>query len=276
MVDELETAVEAALARRARVAMEHGSFSPDPSGRTSPDPADLTPPDPALLASLEHHLLAGETHYPARPGMVELRERVGSRLPHLGYPKRGADGVLITAGEGESLLVALLGIGAAPNGTIVGSDGSRHQGLFAWLGTSVGEPGDTSDVDASARYRESGSGAEGWDTGESDEGVLPTGDGREDGGQLHSIHAVGDRLFEASGAAPVRVREPPSVNAPPRHPDAIVIGTLAGLGMRPFTLGFVAAEPETLGRITKWKQASSICSPAPSQRAALWALGVRP
>ena len=56
-----------------------------------------------------------------------------------------------------------------------------------------------------------------------------------------------------------------------------MIGSLDGLSaMRPFRLGFVAAPPETLNGITKWKQASSICSPAPSQRAALWALGVRP
>ena len=46
--------------------------------------------------------------------------------------------------------------------------------------------------------------------------------------------------------------------------------------MRPFRLGFVAAPPEVLANITKWKQASSICSPAPSQRAALRALGVLP
>ena len=285
VADELETAVEGALAQRARVAMEQRSFSPDPADRTPPDPAARTP-DPALLGSLERHLLAGETHYPARPGMVELREGVGSRLPYLGYPGRDADGILITASEGESLLVALLGIGAVPNGTIIGSEGGRHQGLFAWLGTCLVEPGDGSSVNASARYRESGSRAEGLDTRESTGGgserTAPGPDAPEAGegvseAQIHEIHAVGDRLFHGTGDASARLGESPSVGAPTRHPDAIVIGSLAGLeGMRPFHLGFVAAEPETLARITKWKQASSICSPAPSQRAALWALGVRP
>ena len=75
----------------------------------------------------------------------------------------------------------------------------------------------------------------------------------------------GDRLFGGQGE---------SAAAPA---DAIVIGSLHGLdGMHPFSLGFVAAPVAVRPRIAKWKQASSICSPAPSQRAALWALGVRP
>ena len=211
-----------ALSLRARAALEEarGSVSGVPAIAAA---GALAAPAPELLDSLRHHLLAGETHYPDRPGMAELRRRVGNALPDVGYPARGPDGVLITAGEGESLFVTLLAVG----------------------------------LDARVRFR---GGADGhaplrrW-TGARDRGA--------------TVHALGDRLF-ASGAAPVDQPESPGENV-------IVIGSLDGLvAMRPFRLGFVAAAPETLNGITKWKQASSICSPAPSQRAALWALGVRP
>jgi len=84
-----------------------------------------------------------------------------------------------------------------------------------------------------------------------------------DGAATSPIVTIGDRLFRDDGLD--------------LDPDEIIIGSLDGLdGMRPFTLGFVAAQPDTVATITKWKQASSICAPGPSQRAALWALGVRP
>ena len=211
------SAVEKALAWRARAALEAG-----PGDRPGP----TTAPAPELLESLRHHLHAGETHYPDRPGMAELRRLVGAALPGAGYPARGPDGVLITASEGESLFVTLLGLGVGKGDSFTGSAPARHRRLFDWMGVVPGEP------DAAGR-----------------------------------IHAIGDRLFRPGDQ---------------RHPDdalahVIVIGSLDGLeAMHPFRLGFVAAPPETLARITKWKQASSICSPAPSQRAALWALGVRP
>ena len=94
-------------------------------------------------------------------------------------------------------------------------------------------------------------------------GISGNGNASETPG-LVQVHAIGDRLFGGSGAEAAA-------------PDAIVIGSLDGLeGMHPFSLGFVAAPVAVRPRIAKWKQASSICSPAPSQRAALWALGVRP
>lgn len=211
-----------ALAWRARTALEAG-----PGERTGPLAAPMATPAPELLDSLRHHLLAGETHYPDRPGMAELRRLVGNALPDVGYPARGTDGVLITASEGESLFVTLLGVGLDAEVRFLGG-ADEHERLRRWMRAAPG-----------------------------------------DGGT--SVHALGDRLF--------------AVDAPPvdrGHADddlgnVIVIGSLDGLrAMRPFRLGFVAAVPETLKGITKWKQASSICSPAPSQRAALWALGVRP
>ena len=260
------------LSHRARVAMGagpaargEGESAVERIGRpaaplprpAAPQPRPAAPeprPSPELLASLRHHLLGGETHYPDRPGMAELRRRVGAALPGAGYPERGPDGVLITAGEGESLFVTLLGLGTPLEICLYGPGGHRHRSLLKWMGVRAVEPGSRD------------------------------GDGATD----PEIHLIGDRLFGAAGAgdpleAPVASSDPgPTWDAEARSnayaaSDPIVIGSLDGLAdMRPFRLGFVAAPPEVLANITKWKQASSICSPAPSQRAALRALGVLP
>ena len=242
-------AVDAALSRRARVAVEavragwgdpaHAAAPQPQPAAPRPSPAAPRPPSAALLTSLRHHLLAGETHYPDRPGMAELRRRVGAALPGSGYPVRGPDGVLITAGEGESLFVTLLGLGTPPEIRLYGPGGHRHDSLLKWMGVRAVEPG--------SRDGDNATGPE--------------------------IHLIGDRLFGPAPAAAIH----PGAAGPPPPPAPIVIGSLDGLsGMHPFRLGFVAAPPEVLANITKWKQASSICSPAPSQRAALRALGVHP
>ena len=235
------SAVEKALAWRARAALEAGPGD---------QPGPTTAPAPELLESLRHHLHAGETHYPDRPGMSELRRLVGTALPRAGYPARGPDGVLITASEGEALFVTLLGLGVGKGASFTGSTPARHSHLFDWMGLVRAEPGAAAFI-----YTDQAHGA----------ARGPHAHDPRDHSVPH-IHAIGDRLFRPGDQG---------------HPDAvahvIVIGSLDGLeAMRPFRLGFVAAPPETLARITKWKQASSICSPAPSQRAALWALGVRP
>ena len=249
------SAVERALAWRARMALEAGAGKGDgaaaalaPGERHGTLPA----PVPRLLESLRHHLLAGETHYPDRPGMVELRRLVGAALPDIGYPERGPDGVLITTSEGESLFVTLLGLGAGKGTRFTGCPPGRHQALFHWMGLARAE----SDAAATLHYQDTvGDGAAGRPT-----------DSRRDH-SMPRVHAVGGSLFGSHGRT-LRGDVPANV---------IVIGSLDALeAMLPFRLGFVAGEPGTLAGITRWKQASSICSPAPSQRAALWALGVRP
>jgi len=209
-------------------------------------------PAPSLLDSLRHHLLAGETHYPDRPGMVELRRLVGAALPGIGSPRRDPDGVLITTSEGESLFATLLGLGAGKGTRFTGSAPGRHQALFDWMGLARAE----SDGAASLHYRDATKAREtGLQAGCRPDHSVPC------------VHSVGDSLFGSQGWT-LRSDAPANL---------IVVGSLDGLdGMHPFRLGFVAAEPQTLAGITRWKQASSICSPAPSQRAALSALGVRP
>ena len=243
----LMSAVEVALSWRARAAIEAGS-----GDRSGPDPAPL----PELLESLRHHLLAGETHYPDRPGMVELRLGVGGALPGAGYPECGPDGVLITASEGESLFVTLLGLGAGRGASFTGSAPGRHSRLFDWMGLMPADPDRTGRGSVVFHY--------------TDRARAPARGtrGRVQRNQsVPRIHAIGDRLFRSDA---------------PGYSDGalanvIVVGSLDGLStMQPFRLGFVAAPPKTLAGIARWKQASSICSPAPSQRAALFALGVRP
>lgn len=246
------SAVEVAVSRRARAAMK--SLASAGSGRSSG--STRAGPSEGLLAGLRHHLLAGETHYPDRPGMGELRRRVGEALPGVGFPAREPDGVLITQGEGESLFATILGLGGGEGAVIVARPGGRHQRLLDWMRVRVIEPGTDAASEAAAAFRliehEAGAGTPGNESVPETQGLV-------------QVHAIGDRLFGGPGEAAA---------APA---DAIVIGSLDGLeGMHPFSLGFVAAPVAGRPRIAKWKQASSICSPAPSQRAALWALGVRP
>ena len=274
------SAAEAAVSQRARAAMK--SFRVATSDALSAP--TRSGPTEGLRAGLRHHLLAGETHYPDRPGMGELRRRVGEALPRVGFPAREPDGVLITQGEGESLFATLLGLGGGEGAVIVASPGGRHQRLLDWMRVRVIEPGTDAPPGAEAAFQliEYEAGA----------AILENGNASPDLG-IPRVHAIGDRLFPAgdspnSSASSTTHGAPssagdsgdgPSVpgDPDPDLADAIVIGSLDGLeGMHPFSLGFVAAPVAVRPRIAKWKQASSICSPAPSQRAALWALGVRP
>ncbi len=282
-----ENAVEAAISLRARAAMKSArdaelacsADSAAHAGSARSAGSARTVLAQGLLDGLRHHLLAGETHYPDRPGMGELRRRVGAALPAAGFPAREPDGVLITAGEGESLFATLLGLGEGEGTSIVGKTGGRHQRLLDWMRVRVTEPGAEADPEAAFRLIEYEEGAS----------VPEDGNAAHDPG-LPQVHAIGSRLFaeadaraRSASAAPIGVS--PSAEGPGAGAsaptgalaDAIVIGSLDGVdGMQPFSLGFVAAPVAVRPRIAKWKQASSICSPAPSQRAALWALGVRP
>ena len=246
------SAVEAAVSQRARAALK--SLRGAPSSVLAPSAQEG--PSEGLLACLRHRLLAGETHYPDRPGMGELRRRVGEALPDVGFPAREPDGVLITQGEGESLFATILGLGGREGTAIVAQPGSRHQRLLDWMRVGVIEPGADAASDAGVAFH----------LIEYDTGAATPGNGNaSEAPGLVQVHAIGDRLF----GRPAEAAAVPT--------DAIVIGSLHGLeGMHPFSLGFVAAPVAVRPRIAKWKQASSICSPAPSQRAALWALGVRP
>lgn len=174
------------------------------------------------MSVVGRHLHDGETHYPVRPGMTELREAIDARLAVHGTSVRGPGAVLVCASAGEAAFVTLLGLDLVPGGTLWGELGSRHDALLAWTGVSVTD--------------------------------------RDPGGSVPFVRDVGSALF---GDERLGVR-----------PDELLIGDLESLPIAPFDIGFVAGPPQLVASITKWKQASSICAPSPSQRAALTALGV--
>tara|TARA_B100000586_G_C20067141_1_gene409007 strand:+ start:357 stop:1085 length:729 start_codon:yes stop_codon:yes gene_type:complete len=200
-----------------------------------------------LVDSLRHHLENGETHYPDRPGMLQLRKRIGKEVGKYLDGTRDESEVLITASEGEAVFVTILGLDLVPGGCILGSEGLLHQELFDWMGIEIRRLEDRS---TSIAY---------WELNtkmgvKSCKGDLDT-----------EIYAFGDILFGEE------------IEGLKLKPDTIVVGSLSSvLGIHGFDLGFVSAEASVLKAITAWKQASSICAPSPSQRVALWALGERP
>ncbi len=220
--------------------------------------ADELPSD-EMLSYLREHLAGGETHYTTRPGMVELREEIGRYLGELGGPEYDSDGVVITAGEGEALFVTLLGIGIGTAAHVVARTQCRHGELFELMGVRLVGSSDPAAAAASAVYEETGAGGSAPGRAEN---AAPVNDHDH-----QRILAIGELLFsERSSRAPTVV---PSETA-------IVIGHLDALpGIDRFRVGFAAGPPAIVKRIMTWKQALSICSPAPSQRAALFAIANR-
>ena len=207
----------------------------DPRTRPDRDPATLAP-SVDLLTELARHLEMGDTHYTTRPGLVELRSRIASALARLGLPDFGSEGVVVTAGEGEALFAVLLSLGVTNGGTVrlLGEHG-RHEPLLTMLGVTLAEP-------------------------ESVGGPGASGASADTGLQRRVVS-----LWKAIGSRDPRI--PAGC-----RPDDVFIGTLDGLpGMPPFRLGFAAGPQAPIRRVMTWKQAWSICSAGPSQRAALFA-----
>jgi len=232
--------VAEALSERVRVLLDASS-----EGKSKRKGAIQIPQ--GLVDSLSYHLGRGETHYPDRPGMSKLRDMVGREVGKYLDDSRDGNQVLITASEGEAVFVTMLGLDLVPGGRISGEGGLHHQRLFDWLGIEVC---DAEDVSISIAYRELRGGAN-----------MEFSSGRFD----TEICALGDTLYG---------EEVPGLKF---SPNTILLGSLSSLlGKHGFDLGFVSADTSVLKGITGWKQASSICAPSPSQRAALWALGERP
>ncbi len=264
-------------------------------------PAEGTPRDGAperespfsvkLVLYLKKHLDAGETHYTARPGMVALRRRLADALAGLGAPARDPDGILITAGEGEAVFACLLAFGYGPGDQARFSGRwQRHARLLDMMGVTVlDEPpeapleewrllpppraaqGASPPSDAAESAVASGV--------PSSDAAAPSGGVPEEG--MSASAAPATDTPSSSATSPRRpvpivclgdVFGAGSGELPELNRDAIYVGNLDGLPeMDMFGLGFVAGSPEWIKRIMTWKQAFSICSPAPSQRAALLA-----
>jgi aspartate/methionine/tyrosine aminotransferase len=219
--------------------------------RGAPHPSNVeydgVPVDDALRACLARHLAAGETHYTTRPGMVPLRRRIATLLVELGGPPRAEDGVVVTAGEGESLYVTLLSLEIGPGAVVASVDPGPHRLLFDLMDIRLVRPSDANATGASATFTRLGTG---HSVSESAVGcsIVAMGSGLASGGDNKSLIEVAD--------------------------DALILGDLNGFaGLDHFHLGFVAGPPDRIKRVMTWKQALSICTAAPSQRAALFSLG---
>jgi aspartate/methionine/tyrosine aminotransferase len=203
-----------------------------------------------LLDYLRQHLDGGETHYTARPGIPELRATIGAEIGRLGSKKRDPDGVIVTHGEGEALYVTLLGLGLSSESKLAVHGPCRHSTLLDLLGITTIDSTDTDSANADAFYREKVA-----------EDASAAGTKQNVGPDIVSLDSL---LFSAeSNAASLR----DIANS------TILIGSLDSVpGLDHFRLGFVAGPPEIVKRIQTWKQALSICTAGPSQRAALSAI----
>lgn len=218
--------------------------------KTAPISHVDTPIPTGLLAHLREHLARGETHYTTRPGITELRSSIGGEIHKRGGPDRGADSVIVTHGEGEAFFVTLLGLGLGAESMVVVVGDCHHRGLLDLLSIEVVGPADPKARDAQAVYRE---------LGESIGDSAPVvGEG------CFEILSLGDLLFsERAGEA--------DLSSVSEH--TVVVGHFDSLqGLRQFRMAYVAGPPELVKRIQTWKQALSICSAAPSQRAAMFAI----
>jgi len=215
-----------------------------------------------VLKAVHDALIGGETHYTNRPGIPALRSRVADELQLLGGPAFDPNlGVVITAGVREALFVTMLGLRLLPGEVIVGGpdDGGEFADLFSLIGLRPVSLGDAPSSSADARlvYHE----REQDDTATATLIATATGQGLPL--VLNIRSSIGsDRAATLSALA--------------SHDQSMVVGDLDALpGIAAFRVGFVAGPAALVAGARLWKQAFSICTAAPSQRAALIALDRR-
>ena len=205
-------------------------------------------PSLSLLESLESALLLGETHYTVRPGIPELRRMIASALQARGGPvpdaEDEADNVLITTSETEALYVILLGLGLE-SGEILGDASAPcpHRALLS-LRRLTTAPSWTSEV--RAIYRP-------FHLADPDHARLLAAASKAN---LPDILDMGSHwLPELPQCDPERT---------------LIIGNLNGIkDLSLFQVGYLMGPRALMARCRSWKQAFSICTAAPSQRAAI-------
>ncbi len=211
-----------------------------------------------LLSYLGDHISAGETHYTSpRHGILELRRMIADQLAGIGAPfYEPVKSVAITAGVGEALLATLLGLDLGEGDVVATARREgKYQLLFRTMGLSFAHPPDDEDTKGlcKAVYRELAG----------DESANEELFRLSKEQNLPDIFNIGDTI----GSIPVT--DLPLVSSE----LTILMGSLDSLpGLDSFRVGFVAGPEIFLKRIMIWKQAFSICTAAPSQRAALFLL----
>jgi aspartate/methionine/tyrosine aminotransferase len=211
--------------------------------------------DAFLLSAVEAALLAGETHYTVRPGIPELRRMVTQEIVRLGGPFPDADdpmdNALITSDEAEAIFAIVLGLGL-DSGEVLATaeDTCHHEALFRVMGLRV-EGKESSETKLTYRS---------WDA---DLGR------QKDVLDFAHKNDVPDILNLGSSLV-----GPPWKTFPPFDSSrTFITGNLDGLpGISTFRVAYLMASKDRIARCRPWKQALSICSAAPSQRAAIHAL----
>lgn len=212
---------------------------------------------PALLATVEAALLAGETHYTVRPGIPELRRRVTQEIVRVGGPFPDAedpmDNVLITSDEAEALFAMSYGLHLEPGEVLVAAKGPfRHEPLFRLMGFRVGE---RPSLETKLTYRS-------WDAAlEHQKEILDAATEND----LVDVLDIGSSLVSPSWDA----------FPPVDSTRTLITGNLHALaGLSTFRVAYMMGSKDYIAKCRPWKQALSICSAAPSQRAAIHALSL--
>ena len=241
--DESES-MKRSLAERTRsLPLDDPSSKETSRSATTATTAATTPPE--LIEAVRTALLGGETHYTARPGVPELRAEIGARLA------RSAEDVVITSGLSEALFVSLLACGVEVPlhelRAVLSPAVSKHSAAFQLLAIPVNDEGSVRDPKISLRHFD-----------DPVKGEISS---------LFDLVVVDDEIAgnrEADFLANVKEQ-------------SIVLGTCDALpGMASFRVGFASTPPSLSKHLRRWKQAFSICTAAPSQRAALWAFSQEP
>ena len=199
------------------------------------------PPLPAgLLADVREALLGGDTHYTSRPGSPALRAAIAQTLAACGYPHANGDtDLVITAGVEEALTIVALSLVRGP--VAVEGGAVRAAAALTALGFTV-QPAAGPQSPVALVYTTTGR------TGWAPDHLI--------------VRDVGSSMWSPT---------PPAFDA--GDVQTVVIGDLDAVpGLTTFRVGFAAAPAALMRAIRTWKQALSICTAAPSQRAALWAL----
>ncbi len=202
----------------------------------------------STLAALEEALLGGETHYTVRPGIPQLRRVIARAIQARGGPtpdaEDPADNVLITTSESEALFVILLGLDLKSGKILTNDpDSCPHQALLSLR--KLGLEAELS-TEIRAIYRP-------FHLSETDQARL-LGLSSEAG--LPDILDLGAHW---------------SSQLPQCDPQrTLIIGNLNGIkDLSLFQVGYLMAPKALMARCRSWKQAFSICTAAPSQRAAI-------
>jgi aspartate/methionine/tyrosine aminotransferase len=172
--------------------------------------------------------------------LIELRTAVTAQIARCGGPTLDpATDIVITAGEEEAMFVTIFALGLPGTTCAVRTrQPGRHASLFAALNVTTSESGATSvyrDIDQI--------------TGEPASGAA--------------------EIVDASDLVAEGAPWPPG----DLGPRTLIIGSLDSLpGVETFRVGFVLGRGSVMDKVRSWKQALSICTAGPSQRAALFAL----